>query len=156
MKQTLAEANARITELEQRLARVAELAHDRDGDTHEWRSERLGKCASVSWDHMEESFSTDPLKRRATLKWADLAEQLTSSEERADEANARAERLTKQKQCTQCLAKLESAPPQPLVLLYPNGPELALQNPPGYICWHCGSRPIEQVTPIAGLGESVA
>jgi len=56
----------RLTELEQRLARVAELAHDRDGDTLALRSERLGKCASVSWDHMEESFSSDPLKKRAT------------------------------------------------------------------------------------------
>lgn len=75
-------ALARVTELEQRLARVAELAHDRDGDTLEYRSQRLGKCADVSWDHMEESFSKDPLKRRATLKWAHLAAQLTLAEEK--------------------------------------------------------------------------
>lgn len=71
---------SRLEELEQRLARVAELAHDRDDDTLERRSRRLGQCASISWDHMEETFSTDPLKKRSTLKWAHLAKQLSDSE----------------------------------------------------------------------------
>jgi len=83
-------ATARIEELEQRLARVAELAHDRDGDTLEERSKRLGKCASIAWDPVEEALSTDPLKRRSTLKWTSLAKQLALSEERADAAEAKA------------------------------------------------------------------
>ena len=45
----VAPLQARLTELEQRLARVAELAHDRDDDTHEWRSRRLGQCAGLAW-----------------------------------------------------------------------------------------------------------
>lgn len=75
---------ARLTELEQRLARVAELAHDRDDDTLEQRSQRLGQCASISWDPKEEALSKDQLKRRSTLKWADLAEQLTACEAERD------------------------------------------------------------------------
>lgn len=73
-------AESRLVEYEQRLARVAELAHDRNGDTLQARSDRLGKCSQVAWDHMEESFSKDPLKKNATLKWAHLAEQLTATE----------------------------------------------------------------------------
>ncbi len=72
---------ARLTELEQRLARIAEKAHDRDDDTHEKRSIRLGECAALAWDHMEEALSTDPLKRRSTLKWAELAKQLAVAED---------------------------------------------------------------------------
>jgi len=73
---------SRVEELEQRLARVAELAHDRDEDTLERRSRRLGQCAALSWDPKEETFSKDPLKKRATLKWASLAKQLSKSEDR--------------------------------------------------------------------------
>jgi hypothetical protein len=80
---------ARLTELEQRLARVAQLAHDRNDDSHEWRSRRLGQCASIAWDHMEESFSKDPLKRRSTLKWAHLAQQLADVERERDDLKAR-------------------------------------------------------------------
>ena len=82
----VAKLRERNTELEQRLARVAELAHDRNDDTHEWRSKRLGRCASLAWDHMEETFSLDPLKRRSTLKWAKLAKQLSDSEEALSKA----------------------------------------------------------------------
>lgn len=80
-RSALARVDERLRELEQRLARVAELAHDRDGDTHELRSKRLGQCASIAWDHMEESFSDDPLKKRSTLKWAHLAKQLSQAED---------------------------------------------------------------------------
>lgn len=40
-----------------------------------------------------------------------------------------------------------SQPPQntqPGQRLYPNGPDIALQNPPGYTCWKCGAKPKPQ------------
>lgn len=112
----LTKARARLTELEQRLARVAELAHDRDGDTLEARSRRLGQCAEVSWDHMEESFSDDPLKKCSTLKWAHLAEQLSSAEQKIEELTRELEehRAKNQKRLRQeAIDSLRMAPSEP-------------------------------------------
>lgn len=72
----LTAAQSRIAELEQRLARVADLSHDRDDDTHEKRSTRLGKCSRISWIASEEAASL------RVLKWAPLATQLSEAEDK--------------------------------------------------------------------------
>lgn len=69
-----AQPEGRVAELEQRLARIAELAHDRDEDSHEARSERLGQCAAVAfWQSNREA-------DRDVLKWSGLAAQLAEAE----------------------------------------------------------------------------
>lgn len=81
---SLAAAEAKVLELSQRLARVAEMAHDRDDDTVEKRSARLGKCAALTWDAVKAHAEKDGIDR-GVLKWTPLAQQLSEAEARVAE-----------------------------------------------------------------------
>lgn len=115
-------------------------------------AERKSKLASVEAE-LQSQRDADGIWQSQMEKQRDEWESLAKREASAlAEAKARAERLEALANRLILSASPETASElglqegtaEPPVLLYPNGPDLALQNPPGYVCWKCGARPKPQ------------
>lgn len=84
----LQQAERERDEFGERLARIADLAHDRDGDTLEDRSKRLGQCAQAAFLGVIHGEELD-----RALVWGRLAEQLSKAETERDTARSLADSM---------------------------------------------------------------